>query len=81
MNGVPFPVKALDCDPRQRAPADTTPPIDAGTRSDGFSVTRDESPLMKRLIPVIGSTAVAPISLHRRPLPVFPVSRINHPTR
>src|SRR4029434_4568867 len=71
----------LDCDPRHRTPADATPLSDDGTRSDGLSLTRDASPLAKRLRPVIGSSAVAPISLQRRCLPVACVLRTSHPAR
>ena len=44
------------------------------------SVTREASPLAKRLRPVIGSSAIAPISLHVRALPVARGLRTSHAT-
>ena len=80
-NGCPSALNALDSVPRQSTPADVNDIKLDGTRSAGLSVTRDASPVMKRLTPVIGSTTVAPISRHSRPRPVARVSRISHAVR
>ena len=52
-----------------------------GTNSAGLSDTRELSPEMKRLMPVIGSSAVAAISLASRPPPVARVSRTSQAVR
>ena len=49
--------------------------------SAGFSVTREESPEMKRVTPVIGSSTVARISPRVRDLPDFVGSRTSHAVR
>ena len=54
---------------------------DDGTMSAGLSTTREASPAMNRMSPLIGSSAVAPISFHIRDLPVACVLRTSHAVR
>jgi hypothetical protein len=81
MNGPVVDSTSCVFEPRQMTPADAIVPSAEGTMSGGLSETREESPDTKRFTPPTGSSAVAPISLQRRDLPVARVLRTSQAAR